>query len=197
MPLWLILLGSWPSRSQADKKLRWPGDFLKAVWERKMIGRQLPPFLSARWSRVFRNESLPFSDSLLLPCPFSWSRCHQWWRPWWACARPSGCLYSWRLMQASTLPGADGPVGKTERKGSLSLTDHSSWFHCLLGWGALRPPGCKGFFIFVFHPSGDSWNTGKLNYLESMSLWLRSVAHWTHDLGSLCSKTLALTFFFF
>lgn len=37
MPLWLILLGSWPSRSQADKKLRWPGDFLKAVWERKMI----------------------------------------------------------------------------------------------------------------------------------------------------------------
>lgn len=74
----------------------------------------------------------------------------QWWRPWWACARPSGCPYSWRLMQASTFPGADGPVGKTERKGSLSLTDHSSWFHCLLGWGALRPPGCKGFFLFLF-----------------------------------------------
>lgn len=158
-----------PPRSHDDKILRWPGDFLKAVWDRKMSGRQLPPFLSARWSHVFRNESPPVSWLITSLVSFLVKvDATQWWRPWWTWAHSSGCLYSWRLMQASTLPGVDGPVGKTERKGSLSLTDHSSWFHCFLGWGMLRPPGCKDFFIFVFHPSGGSWNTEKLNYLESM-----------------------------
>lgn len=166
VPLWLIQLASRPCRSPVDEILGWPGDFLKAVWERRVIDSFPLLFCAVKsclQSWVTSNSPILHFSQVL----FSWSIC-----------QPKALMNmrsSFRMSvflkdDASSYPSrcrlSQGLRARLTGKVASVSQMTNSWSHCFLGFGMWRPPGWKAFFSFLFHPGGSSWNTENLNHIE-------------------------------